>query len=479
MDRKPVSRRQFLRLSAAASAATALAACGAAAPTAQAPAPTEAPAAAAPTEAAAAATEAAAAPTEAAAAPTEAPAVTNAPPSGEQTSVRLLTTHGATMAPFIERSLAKFKEAHPEVKVEWEDLTEGYYDRLNVQLASGTLPDVVNLRSFDMYDWFSRGNLHDISPFLTSDPDVKPDDLVDAILKSCLFEGKYFGLPYDASVVILFYNKDLFDKAGVTYPTDTWTWDNMLAAAKKLTNAETQSYGFASIPPYNNWEVEPWVLSNGGKLINDDRTEWTMVGPEAEGALQYIADLVKKDKVAPEPQAQSAVNLFVLGKGAMYISGQWEIPGNRDAVKFNWDVAAFPTGPKGHKPITHGGTYVMYAKTKVPEAAWKIQKWICAQPDWQANVYGASGYSLPALKKVSEEAWLAPIQAGKPPANAKVVVSELGKAVPGSLWPNFQKISTIMTEELDKIFVENAPVPQALAALKTRADEAIKEAKSS
>ncbi len=383
------------------------------------------------------------------------------------------------MSPFIEASLAKFHEANTDVKVEWEDLTEGYYDRLNVQLASGTLPDVVNLRSFDMYDWYSRGNLYDVSSFLSTDTDIKPDDLVDAILQSCVFEGKYFGLPYDASVEILYYNKDLFDATNVSYPTDTWTWDDMLAAAKKLTNADQQTYGFSSIPPYRDWQVEPWVLSNGGKLINDERTEWALVGPEAEGAYQYLVDLVKTNKVAPEPQAQSTVNLFVIGKGAMYVSGQWEIPGNREAVKFNWDVAAIPAGPKGHKPITHGGTYVMNAKTKAPEAAWKIQKWICGQPDWQSNVYGASGYSLPALKSVSEEAWLAPISEGKGPANAKVVISELASAVPGSLWPNFQKLSTIMIEELDKIFVDGATVPDALAALKTRADAAIKEGSAS
>ena len=474
MDRKRVSRRQFLKLSATVGAAGVLAACGGAVtpPAAEGPKPTSAPAAAEPTTA-----PAAAEPTTAPAAAEPAP--TTAPAAGAPAEVRLLTTHGATMAPFIESSLAKFAEANPEVKVEWEDLTEGYYDRLNVQIASGTLPDVVNLRSFDMYDWYSRGNLHDVTSFLTSDPDVKPDDLVDAILQSCEFEGKYFGLPYDASVEILYYNKDMFDAAGVSYPTDTWTWDDQLAAAKKLTNAGEGNFGFARLPPYKDWQVEPWVLSNGGRMINEERTEWTMVGPEAEGTYQYLADLVKTEKVAPEPMAQSEINLFVVGKGAMYVSGQWEIPGNREAIKFNWDVAALPTGPKGHKPITHGGTYIMNAKTAVPEAAWKIQKWICAQPDWQSNVYGASGYSLPSLKKVSSEAWLAPIADGKAPANAKVVLSELEAAQSGSLWPNFQKIATIMSEELDRIFVEGLSVPDALAALKVRADEAIKEASPS
>lgn len=455
MKHTMVSRRDFLRASAAFGAGGLLAACGGV------------PATQEPTGDVSAAADAGAA---------SAAGVSSTPPTGEATTVRLLTTHGAALAPFIEASLANFATEHPEVKVEWEDLTEGYYDRLNVQLASGTLPDVVNLRSFDMYDWYRLGNLYDISPFLTSDAGVKPDDLVTAILQTCQFDGKYFGLPYDASVEIVYYNKDMFDQAGVAVPEDSWTWDDMLEKAKALSKPDEQTYGFARLPPYTDWQVEPWILSNGGKIINDERTEWTMVGPEAEGAIQFIVDLVKTHNVAPPAEAQSDVNLFVIGKAGMYVSGQWEIPGNREAVKFNWDVAALPTGPKSHSPITHGGTYVMNAKTKVPEAAWQIQRWITAQDDWQSNVYGASGYSIPSLKTVSSDAWLKPINEGKPPKNAQVVLDELEKAVAGSLWPNFQKIAAAMTEEMEKIFVSNVPVAQALDAVKKRADEAIKEA---
>ena len=452
MDRKLVSRRQLLRTGAFIGAAGLMAAC--------------APPSAAPVAAPKPAADAKAAE------PTAAPAAAG------QTTVRLLTTHGAGMQPFIQKSLDNFAKEHPEVKIDHEDLTEGYYDRLNVMLASSTLPDVVNLRSFDMYDWYRQGSLYDISEYLKSDPDVKPDGLVDAILKSCVFEGKYWGIPYDASVMIFFYNKDMFDKAKVEPPKDTWTWDDMIAAAKKLTNPTDGTFGFARLPDIADWRLEPWVLSAGVKMINDDRTEWTMVGEDAEKTIQSLVDLSLKDKVAPAPGGQTDVNLFVLGKGAMYCAGQWEVPGNRDAVKFNWDVAAFPTGPKGHQTITHGGTYCMYAKTKVADAAWKIQKWICGQPDWQSNVYGASGYSIPALKKVSAEAWLAPIKAGKPPANAQVVLDELGKAVPGSLWPNYQKVASAMTEEMQKVLVGEATVKQALDATKVRADAAIKEAMS-
>src|SRR5262245_43416438 len=158
----------------------------------------------------------------------------------EATTVRLLTTHGATMAPFIEASLKNFAAEHPEINVEHEDLTEGYYDRLNVMLASETLPDVVNLRSFDMYDWYRLGNLHSVSSFLDADPDLAPEDLIDAIMQSCYYEGEYWGLPYDASVMIFFYNKGLFDSAGVDYPAGDWDWDKLVEIGQSLTNEAEQ-----------------------------------------------------------------------------------------------------------------------------------------------------------------------------------------------------------------------------------------------
>ena len=454
--RKQLSRRDFLRLASATAGVTVLAACQPAAP---APAPAAPSAATQPAEKAPQAAQ-----------PTAAPA------AKAQTTVRLLTTHGATMAPFIADSLKNFAQQYPEVKVEHEDLTEGYYDRLNVMVASGTLPDVVNLRSFDMFDWYRLGNLHSVSDFMALEPTLKASEMVDAIMKSCFFEGKYWGLPYDASTMIFFYNRDLFKSSGVEEPKDTWTIDDMLKSAQTITKGD--NWGFAALPGYSDWTVEPWILAYGGTIVNEARDQWTMVGKEAEAAMQLLVDLRKKYKVAPEPAAQGNINLFVLGKGGMRNAGQWEIPGNREALKFDWDVAWFPTGPVGFKSITHGGTYIMNAKTKVAPDAWKVQRWICAGEDWQTNVYGKSGYSIPALKSVAEKAWMAPINAGQPPKRAHLVIDQLNKSQPGALWPNYWKVADFMKEELDPCFIQDRPVKEGLEALKKRADVAITEALS-
>src|SRR5690606_2224248 len=217
--------------------------------------------------------------------------------------------HGVSMAPFIETSLGNFRTEHPDIHLEHEDLTEGYYDRLNVMLASETLPDVNNIRSFDMYDWYRLGNLKSVSPFLEADPNLDPEDLIEAIMQSCFYDGEYWGLPYDASVMIFYYNKSLFDAANVPYPVDGWNWDNLVEMGQALTDDAEQAFGLARFPSIIDWQVEPWFLSNGAQIINEERTEWTLVGPEAEETLAYLVALTNDLRIAPAPEAQSDLNL--------------------------------------------------------------------------------------------------------------------------------------------------------------------------
>ncbi|HEY3079058.1 MAG TPA: sugar ABC transporter substrate-binding protein [Chloroflexota bacterium] len=494
------TRRQLLKLTSALGGLVLLQACGqAAAPTAaptaapaakpaEAPKPTEAPkpAAAAPTNtpaaAAAAATKPAAVePTKpaAAAAPTTAPAAAK-PATGpaQEGTLRLLTTHGAVQQPVIKASLDRFKQKYPKITVQHEDITEGYYDKLNTQVASGTLPDVVNLRTFDMYDWYRKKSLLDLTPYINADGEFDVKKIVKPILDSCYHEGKYWGMPYDASVVVLFYNKDMFDKAGVKYPDASWTWDKVNEAAKAMTSGSgaTATFGLASPPPMNSWLFEPFLHQAGGRFANKERTAFATDTPEATAAIQWVADLVLKNKVAPTPEQGTAINLFNVGRGGMVFNGQWNIPGFREALKFNWDVAALPGGPKGKAQITHGGTYIGYGKTKVPDLSWTMIKWI-AGPDWQRNVYGLSGYSVPSLT-TEANAFIEPSQQGKPPKNAEVVLSELQTAETGELWPDYWKALQIWTDEANLVLLGKKEPAQAGKDAKQKADGVIKEALS-
>lgn len=481
-----ITRRQALR-SVALGASTALmsaaiAACGGgAAPASPAAAPTQATGSAPPTTAPAAAptTASAAAPT-AAAAPTTAPAAQ--PTAAAKTSgageIRLLTTHGPSLQTVIKTSLANFQKANPTVKVSWEDLVANYYDKIGTMAAGGTLPDVVNLRSFDMYDWYRKKALYDVTNLMKQE-NLTPDKYV-ATIGSCLQEGKYWGLPYDASVDIIFYNKDLFDKSGVKYPDKSWTWDKLLEAAKALTKtsgADTTQYGFAAMPPIGDWQAEAFLLQSGARFVSDDRTKFLPTTAEAVSTLQWWTDLVTKYKVAPTPASNSSVDLFSVGKGAMNIAGQWQIPTYRQGLKFAWDSAWLSAGPKGQQLETQGGTYIISSKTKVPDASWAMLKWITSEPDWQQNVYGVPGYSVPAWKEV-DDSFVAPTKPPKsqPPSNAQVVLDELATASTGEVWPNYWNALKAWTDQVNLVLLGKATPDQAVKAAQDGANKIIQDA---
>ena len=499
------TRRQLLKLTPALAGLVLLQACGQAAAPTTAPAkpaeptkpaaePTK-PAAAAPTNTPAAAAAAAAKPTEApkpaeatkpaaeatkpAAAATTAPAAAKpATGAAQEGTLRLLTTHGAVQQPVIKASLDRFRQKYPKITVQHEDITEGYYDKLNTQVASGTLPDVVNLRTFDMYDWFRKKSLLDLTPYINSDQEFDVKKIVRPILESCYQEGKYWGMPYDASVVVLFYNKDMFDKAGVKYPDASWTWDKVTEAAKAMTGGSgaTATFGLASPPPMNSWLFEPFLHQAGARFANKERTSFMTDTPEAVNAIQWVTDLVLKHKVAPTPEQGTAINLFNVGRGGMVFNGQWNIPGFREALKFNWDISPLPAGPKGKAQITHGGTYIGYSKTKVPDLSWTMIKWI-AGPDWQRNVYGLSGYSVPSLS-TEANAFVEPSQQGKPPKNAEIVLSELQAAETGELFPDYWKALQAWIDEANLVLLGKKEPAQAGKDAKQKADGIIKEALS-
>ncbi len=407
-----------------------------------------------------------------------APAPTVAPPKvAEEGTLRLLTTHGAAMQSFIKASLQRFSEKYPKITVQHEDITEGYYDKLGVMVAGDTLPDVVNLRTFDMYDWFQKKSLLDISSYIKSDREFDVNKMVKPIMESCYQEGKYWGLPYDASVIVLQYNKDMLDKFNVKIPDEKWTWDTVVEAAKTMTTGSgaDATFGLAAAPPMQTWMAEPFLHQAGGRFANKERTAFVTDTPEVIAAIQWLADLVLKHKVAPTPEQGTAVNLFNVGRGAMLFMGQWTAPGYREALKFNWDFAALPAGPKGRAQITHGGTYIGYTKTKVPDLAWTMLKWI-AGTDWQRNVYGKSGYSVPSLT-TEHGAYLDPVEKeGKPPKNIKVVLSELAIAETGELFPNYWKSLQQWIDEINLVLLGQKSPAEAGKDAKTKADAIIKDA---
>lgn len=301
--------------------------------------------------------------------------------------------------PPFEEIVSKYQAAHPDVKIEIQHAPwSGYFTRLDAQLAAGAGPDVFFITNVPSYA--SRGALAPLDD-LIKQSSFPIDQYVPSSLLTHSFEGKLYSIPRDSAPSALYYNSDAFDAAGVAYPNADWKWADLRDAAIKLTTNEggrITRYGLAL--ESNDWAT--WVQQNGGKVFDDplQPTTFLLAEPVAVEAIQYIGDLINKDKVAPNfleaEQAGGTAQLFSSGQAAMVITNPSRL-GTFADVPFKWAVANLPGGPTGiHSNRTGGAGFAINANSKNPEAAWAFLQYL-AGPEGQSIFAGAKAAAVPAM----------------------------------------------------------------------------------
>ncbi|OEO28412.1 hypothetical protein VW23_000320 [Devosia insulae DS-56] len=301
--------------------------------------------------------------------------------------------------PPFEEIVSKYQAAHPDVKIEIQHAPwSGYFTRLDAQLAAGAGPDVFFITNVPSYA--SRGALAPLDDLIKASS-FPIDQYVPSSLLTHSFEGKLYSIPRDSAPSALYYNSDAFDAAGVAYPNADWKWADLRDAAIKLTTTEggrITRYGLAL--ESNDWAT--WVQQNGGKVFDDPLkpTTFLLAEPAAVEAIQYIGDLINKDKVAPNfleaEQAGGTAQLFSSGQAAMVITNPSRL-GTFADVPFKWAVANLPGGPTGiHSNRTGGAGFAINANSKNPEAAWAFLQYL-AGPEGQSIFAGAKAAAVPAM----------------------------------------------------------------------------------
>jgi multiple sugar transport system substrate-binding protein len=282
--------------------------------------------------------------------------------------------------------VADFHQANPNitVKVEVSDW-EAYWTKLKTLLAAGTPPDVFAMDAPLYLDYQSRGVLLNLQPYLDQNPDLL-NGVYPQTLEAYKTPDGMFGLPRDFQTIALFYNKDMFDAAGLAYPTGDWTYDDLREAAKQLTkdsdgDGKIDQFGYS----LDLWDFEPGmseiIWSYGGDLINADHTQ-TLVGePKARQALQLLDDMMFVDKSIPDTttSAEYADDPVLAGASAMTSIGHWVVPGYADA-NFKWDVAPMPKGPAGQATSVNSAGFVVAKDSKNPDAAFEFLRYVLSEP---------------------------------------------------------------------------------------------------
>ena len=301
---------------------------------------------------------------------------------------------------------------HPDIKITVENIPYNeYQDKLTVLLAAGNAPDVISIEAGNFSDLYLRGAFEDLTPYFKRDQ-LDPKAYYATALKRYSPGGNIYAIPSDiAPIGLLYYNKKIFDEAGVPYPTSKMKWpEPFLSLCQKLVkkDAKGRTVRWAYADPYGP-SADPWMLSNGGYYMDSEEnpTRMALDDPKVMEAFRFRWDLIHKWHVSPTNSEiqnfsfnNGAEGMFMNGLVAMMCSGVWHTPTFLEkGVPF--DVVEFPMGPGGKRGWSSGGTgYAIWKGCKDKEKAWTVVKELAGED--LVTKLAATGMIQPALVKVAE-----------------------------------------------------------------------------
>ena len=351
-----------------------------------------------------------------------------------------------------------FEKENPNIKVNIETFGyDTYATQLQTRVGGGDAPDCfeLGLDAFPSYvDQKAILPLDDMMAASSTDLSV----LTDKSLQAFSINGTKYGMPYSYSTVVLIYNKDLFDQAGVAYPTADWTWADADAAALKIKALGDDYYGL--IQPISTYEFFKVVKQYNGGLLNDDNSAFTVNRAENVEALQRLVDNVLVTNICPSTEQRGSLDewgVFKLGKTGMIVTGIWAFPSFTTDCAFNWDIAVEPgAATKATHYFANG--LAISADSKNAEAAYKWIEFI-GTSEQVAQLRVQLGWELPCATYQSAMDQYAKLT---PPANRQAVFDSLNYVVPVPQIAQFSQMADILGAELEAAASGSKTPQQAL-----------------
>ncbi len=380
MKRSMLTRRQFLHWSSLALGTALLSACASKAALQPSSAPTHASEGVTPTA-------------ESMTEPTVLPATPAPALSGEITMING-SLDAATDQMWMTTLPEMFMKQFPGTKVTVSVMpTEEQHKKVALLMAAGNPPDFI-FPGADFMRYVKEGLIQPLDEFIAADPVLSdPKQIRQSFIDAGKLDGVHF---YEVPIagatggMQIFVNPEHFDKAGVSYPDDSWTWDDYAAAAEKLTvreGSDTTVWGTAW-GYLSGWDGgwAPIVWSNGGEVCDNflNPTKLYFDSPEVINAWQWMQDLVYKAKSAPNPAVeqvlQQAGGVFASGKVAMIIDGYWMMQTYQQAAP-RLRMNLIPKGGKGRVDVFWPGGQAIPKATKNLPLAWAWLRWLAVDEE--------------------------------------------------------------------------------------------------
>lgn len=361
-------------------------------------------------------------------------------PKDNRTVLKFASWGSKSEIDIIKPILSDFEKENPDIKVDFMHIPQNYFQKIHLLFASNSAPDVLFLNNLYLPVYANAGVLDPVGGWA----DLSQYD--DNILKSLSWKNNLYAIPRDVSNLVIFYNKDLFDKKGVKYPDSNWTLEEFLEISKKLSDDDVWAISFEE----DSLFFLPYLMSYGGGILSDDLNDDILENNGSQKGLNFYADLRKKYHVAPlagESASATMAQLFLQQKLAMHLSGRWLVPKYREEAKFRWDIAPFPEGSQGSiVPLDSSGWAIAKSSTHKAEA-YKLVNYLSSKQSIEKVTL--SGLIVPARRDV---AYSGNFLDGQNPKNAKVFLDVIKTSKPTPVSVNYREILNEKSTYLERVF---------------------------
>lgn len=355
---------------------------------------------------------------------------------------------------------------NPDVVIEVQATSwSEYWTKLEASAESNTMPDIFWMHTNQLLYYADFGILADVTDLYNDvEPDYYKKHFSDISLSNVEgSDGKFYGVPKDKDNIVLMYNKEMFDAAGVAYPTDEWTWEDMTDASQKIYDA-TGKYGLMA---YNDAQLGYWpfVYQAGGHILTKDRTKAGYTNPGSVKAMEFYVNLQKEDWCPDQNYfaETSPGTAFFSEAGAMYLEGNWSLPQlmeNYPEMRGKWDVAKLPrcTSPiedeesldiDGRATMSNGLCYSTAARGKKRDIALDVIKYFGTEE--AQRIQGENGAAIPAYIGC-EETWRSAFDTYDEKLDIDVVFAQFDYAVQTVYNAAGPKWRNQVMDELTKVY---------------------------
>lgn len=260
--------------------------------------------------------------------------------------------------------------------VEWGS----YWTLLEAGASGGDMPDVFWMHSNEAVRYMANDILLDLTDKIAESEKLEMDKFPDDIQEMYQWNDKTYAVPKDVDTIAIWYNKDMFDEAGIEYPDGSWTWDEFYDIAQKLTKEDGSQFGFAANPSN---EQDTWmniIYSMGGRVLTEDNKSG-FDDPNTIKAMNFVDKCIKNVMPPAATMSETGTDvLFSSGKVAMISQGSWMVSGFKDNeyIVEHADVARLPKDAETGKSVSlyNGLGWAASANTDMPDEAFQLIEWL-------------------------------------------------------------------------------------------------------